>query len=283
MERTINGTKISETYWSLGEFADYSAKHARDTRGARGVARDFADSDFTGVPDFETAVNMGHHGWQDELPAALAIAESAVELADKEHMTDTFNPVWDVSGAEVDVARYLSGEPECMIDFPLTKTSRQGRVITLVASRSASAAIESDTLIRRGRLIVALALALSRLGHAVEIWADFCETGSDKTSYGRVLVKGVNDEVDPAQIMFALAHPAMLRCLRFGVADGLPGDFRQAVGYPGYGKPSPRPADARGLYPEGAIFLPELRSGSDVPNADQFLRKYLGELGLLAE
>jgi hypothetical protein len=48
-------------------------------------------------------------------------------------------------------------------------------------------------------------------------------------------------------------------------------------------KPSPRPASFAGTYPEGSIFLPELCSSRDVPNADEFLKKYLGELGLLAE
>jgi len=35
--------------------------------------------------------------------------------------------------------------------------------------------------------------------------------------------------------------------------------------------------------PDGTIYLPSLRSDHDVPEADQFLKQYLGELGLLAE
>ena len=278
MERTINGKHLMETHWSLGEFADYSAKHAGDKRAKR-----YATLDFANVGSFDEALNLAKHGWSEQLPAAMAIAESAIEMASKEHMTDTFNPVWDVSGAEVDVARYLSGEPECMIDFPLSKTSKQGRVITLVASLSTSAAVEADTMIRRGQVIVALALALSRLGHSVEIWADCSTSRHSVTACERVLIKGVNDEIDAAQLMFALAHPAMLRCLAFGAKDGFPDEWGKELGYSGYGRPAPRTKADIAQYPEGTIFLPELRSYSDVPNADQFLRKYLGELGLLAE
>jgi hypothetical protein len=43
----------------------------------------------------------------------------------------------------------------------------------------------------------------------------------------------------------------------------------------------PMPPDPE-WYPEGSIILPELRSDKDVPDADVFLKRYLGELGLLA-
>ena len=92
-------------------------------------------------------LRMASEGWQDELESTLEIAESAIEMADKEHMTDSFNqPVWDVTGAQVDVGAYLAGTPECMIDYPLTETTKVGRVITLVASISISGSISADTI-----------------------------------------------------------------------------------------------------------------------------------------
>lgn len=226
---------------------------------------------------FNDALKMAREGWTEQLPETLAIAESAVILAEQEHMMDSFSqPAWDVTGAEVDVARYLSGEPECMIDFPLTKTSKQGRVITLVVSGTTSSAISGDTILRRGQLMVALTLALSRLGHAVELWWNFHGAAKHhgQRSVGHcevsVKVKGVNDELDPAAIMFAYAHPAMQRRISFGITE-------RCCTVHSVMEPT------RELYPEGSIFLPALESAWDVPDADEFLKKYLGELGLLAE
>ena len=239
-----------------------------------------------GVSSFDDALRLARYGWQEQLQAALDLAESAVKLAEQEHMLDTFNPVWDVTGAEVDVARYLQGEPECMIDFPLTKTSKSGRVITLVVSGAVSGAVSAETIVKRGQLIVALAMALGTLGHAVEIWCDFSSQAKGLNSYQRALVKSASDELDPASLMFALAHPAMLRVLCFAVKDGYPvkGGFHNAFGKNlGRGAPAGRSADQAALFPEGTIFLPEIKSSYDVPDADEFLRQYLGELGLLAE
>jgi hypothetical protein len=85
--------------------------------------------------------------------------------------------------------------------------------------------------------------------------------------------------------MFALAHPAMVRALFFGSWDGYPEPWRSDFSRD-YARGLPKtdqPAEDRALYPEGAIFLPGLRSSSDIPDADVFLKKYLGELGLLAD
>lgn len=282
MEQVIKGKHIQETFWSLGEFADEANK--RSDAGHKTYVKN--RTDWHHVESMAEAVKLAKLGWAEKLPAALEIVESAVEMAQKEHMMDSFNPVWDVSGAEVDVAQYLSGEPECMIDFPLSKTSRQGRVITLVGSVAYSAAISTNTIIRRGQVICALALALSQLGHAVEIWADVCNEAfkGSQTMHQRVLAKGANDELDPSQIMFAFANPAMCRALFFGSWDGLPEPWKEEFSRSNCrGKPHTRWAADTALFPEGTIYLPELMSGVDVPNADVFLKKYLGELGLLAE
>ena len=281
MEQRKTDTYIRRTYWSMPEYAteaDAGAGEAReDTDGGERAA-------WCGVESFNDALRLAKYGWQEQMTAALDLAASAVKLAEQEHMVDTFNPVWDVTGAEVDVSRYLQGEPECMIDFPLAKTSKSGRVITLVSSGTFSGSIRPETIIKRGQLIVALALALNTLGHAVEIWADQCSSKSGLNCYQRVLVKSANDELDPAALMFGLAHPAMQRVLGFAVKDNLPGKFRTAFNEAhGRGTPASRPADVVAQFPEGTIFLPEIHSDRDVPDADEFLRQYLGDLGLLAE
>lgn len=286
MERTTKGDQLSETYWSLAEYADHASNSAdRARRTADGGGK----SEWLAVNSFDQAVRLARLGWDEQLDATLALAESAVQTADQEHMMDTFNPVWDVTGAEVDVARYLSGEPECMIDFPLARTSKSGRVITLVVSGVVSGSIEAETIQRRGQVIVALAMALNQLGHACEIWLDMSlkesfARGKASLAYQRIMVKSASDELDPAQIMFALAHPAMLRVIGFGTWDGFPGKWQAAFSEAAArGIPYRRDDAAMAAFPEGTIFLPEIYSDHDIPDADVFLKQYLGELGLLAE
>lgn len=255
------GNKV--TFWSLDEFADTA--DARDDHS-------YGDDPEWAGASFNEALRLARKGWTDQLSTALSIAESAVDMAEKEHMVNSFNqPVWDVTGAQVDIGAFLAGTPECMIDYPLTETSKVGRVITLCASVSYSGSVYASTIQRRGQTMVALALALSKLGHSSELWADLSGGSGTGEFHIRVLVKSASDELDPARVMFAFAHPAMLRVLGFSAIFGM--------GKSTLVTPS---APVKDL-PEGTIYLPEVCSDRDVPQAAAFLRKYLDEIGLLAE
>jgi hypothetical protein len=292
MEKIVNGTMLSETYWDMAEFA------AKADKSALEATRDLAERrpEFVFPPGtepwratFGNALKLATDGWSEQLPDTLTIAEDAVRMADREHTMDSFEAVWDVTGGAVDVARYLSGEPECMIDFPLTQTSKQGRVITLAVGTAISGSVSADTYLRRGRGIVALALALARLGHAIEIWAydsSICNgANSDHYAHLRVCVKSAHDEIDPARLMFTLAHPAMHRALMWAVRDKIAQPWRKGLSMRAKrGLPNNTTRDAeRDLYPEGAIILPGIRSYDDIPDPEEFVREQLGELGLLAE
>lgn len=286
MEQVIKGRWLAETYWSMNELVDTAVE--RNTEASYFVNQR-GDDDFMGeVGSWEHALELARKGWPEQLPGALELAESAVETADRQHMTDSFSePVWDVTGAQVDVGAFLAGTPECMIDYPLTQTSKVGRVVTLVVGVGVNCSVSGQSIIERGRKVVALALALTRLGHAVEIWADDTQSAFSTQAklFQRVLVKGVDDEIDPAVLLFALAHPAFQRGIKWATWDGLPASHREGYSLHNCrGRTRMERLDKEtALYPEGSIFIPSTQSVEMRLSPVEFLRKYLGELGLLAE
>src|SRR5205807_109814 len=115
-----------------------------------------------GVSSQKEARKLASEGWLSEAETALLIATEAVEFVEREHEMTSFHPLWDVTGCEVDVARYLANEPENMIDYEIVPTTRSGRVIVLCASVSYSCGVSVDNIKRRGHGIAALAFALSK-------------------------------------------------------------------------------------------------------------------------
>lgn len=229
------------------------------------------------VDDLRTLVS---DGWLSESSAAMDVASDAVELVEQEHDLTSFRPMWDVSGCEVDVGRYLAGEPDNMIDYEITQTARSGRVIVLCASASYSGAVSGDTIKKRGHGIAALAFALSKLGFATELWVDVSSLGPDGKTKGRfrAKVKGPNDALDPALIMFAYSHPAVLRTLFIPAMHEVPERFQEALAV---GASYGTPLDPKRDLEEGAIYLPAVRSNDDVPEAKEALLAHLRELGVL--
>jgi hypothetical protein len=224
--------------------------------------------------------DLAVNGWDKEAQAAVDVADGAIETIEQEHEIPSFQPLWDVTGSVVDIDRYLSGEPENMIDFTPAPITKFGRVIVLCASVSFSGSIRPATIKRRGQTVAALAFALNSMGFATELWADLSASGSRHTVHARTLVKGANDELDPARIMFAYSHPAMLRGLALPAMHAYPDAFKQALGVgSSYGSPK----DPKRDLPEGTIYLPSVCSDSDVPEAAEALLGYLRDLGIVTD
>jgi hypothetical protein len=273
VDQTSN--EIEYVYDSVGELAAIGLKnlhqflHGRDLR-----------EDWHGISSAQEARKLTSEGWHTEADTALRIATEAIESVEREHEMTSFRPVWDVTGCEVDVARYLASEPENMIDYEIVPTTRSGRVIVLCASVAYSSGISVENIKRRGYGVAALAFALSKLGFATELWADLSATSHDGETVGRfrVQVKGPNDALDPALIMFAYSHPAMLRTLFVPAMHEMPWRFQERLNVgKGYGTPT----DPKRDLPEGTIYLPSVRSEADIPEAKETLLIYLRELGIL--
>lgn len=262
------------TYDSIEDIAKVAIPYLSDGSAYGGDLR----YKFTGVRTIDHLKSLAVNGWDKEVAEAMDIAETAISTVSQEIDMPSFSATWDVSGGEVDVARYLSGEPECMIDYHPVATPRAGRVITLCASVSYSGAVSKGAIKRRGHAIAALAFAISRMGFAVELWADMSAKDGGYEAHMRVLVKGANDELDPARIMFAYSHPGMLRALGMPAMHAYPPKVRSAlgVGY-GYGMP----LDPKEDLADGTIYLPSVTSDRDIPNADVALMQYLREIGII--
>lgn len=264
----------TDTYDSLAALAAAGERHRFELHDAWGG--------FRGVDSWAEAKDLAIHGWQGVEAEAMAIAESAVETVEADHEQLGFAAVWDTTGCEVDVGRYLIGEPECMIDYQAVPATRVGRVITLCASVSISSVVSEESLKRRGFGIAALAFALGRLGFAIEMWADVSVApmlGDGATARIRVLVKGANDELDPSKIMTAFAHPAMLRTLVFAAEHEFPEQVQKEVGV---GRYYGSPRDPVEDMPEGTIYLPCVCTDRDIPDPEVMLRRQLKALGIIS-
>lgn len=273
-----DGKHLRSEFASLDEFADYSGRFRARYAEQAGTE----SGEWYGGPWDDTYSNA-RYGWDEHLAKTLALAEETVTTVETTTEVDDWCPVWGVSGAVPDIGAYLAGEPECMIDYPPSKTTKAGRIVTLCASVAYSSRVSPESLVKRGMSVTAFALELGRLGLGVELYADFSvaddATGTGKTATFRTLLKSANDLLDPSRILFAYAHPGMLRVLSLAAMHGMPPDYQAAlhVGV-SYGKPAPPPEDL----PEGTIYLPEVRTSTDIPDADVLLERYLRELELIS-
>lgn len=257
----------THTYQSLSELLEDSRPY-RDDSACADDRSGFAGCKWSDVD------NWLAHGWHYGLVEATEIAESAINLITADQPLMTFETEYGVTGSEVDIARYLTGQPENMLEYLPITVSRAGKVISVCVSCSVSGAVSAKGIIKRGAAIVGLCLALEKTQHATEIWLDlagtpFSSRKADQVDI-RVLVKGAHDVTDPGVLAFVLGHPGMLRKVMFA-----------ALLRHGCSPSSYKPVDPPKTLPDGTIYLPCLLSVMNVPDPQTFITDSLRELGLL--
>ena len=120
--------------------------------------------------------------------------------------------IWDQSGDEADVSRYLSGDMNYMYYRPLMASPC--KTIKVFASISVCGATQPEDMVRAGKVLVQKLCALSMEGYSIRLEAGLA-TQYPGGDYGilSVLIKDEADDFDPARIAYALMEPSFLRGL----------------------------------------------------------------------
>lgn len=232
-----------------------------------------------GLSGPDEVLKVAREGLPSEGIKAMRIADEAVKDIDLEYGLPTFSAYYDVTGSDVDVARFLSGEPENMIAYTLVDTPKVGRVITLVVSLAVPHRVSAGQINRRGTDIMALVFALERIGFQVEVIGNVQIAGerSPKTGSITIPLKRAGESLDAGRLMFAFTHAAFARGVLCSAMHLLPGAFRKSLGIGRYYGLATRKPSKDG-FPDGAIFIEPIHSGWTV---ETFVTDNLKALGLI--
>ncbi|WP_163507074.1 DUF7192 family protein [Fodinicola acaciae] len=243
------------------------------------------ESDWHGA-SWAEAIDLAVDGW----PLALEEADVSIgelrEHSGLSHAATILEPSWDVTGSEVDIGAYLSGIPECMVDAVPRATSRRGKVVTFLIPATYSHRIGHDVITNRGLALATLCAAIIDAGHSVEIWVAYTGWLKEERFSAAARVIEAGEPFDVGRLIFAVAHPAMLRRLWFGVWDGRPVEVASAMKKANYGRPpyDCKPDDLPPEITDPYVFpflSEEDDQWDDLDTALSWSRRMFADLGLI--
>jgi len=232
-----------------------------------------------GVRTLDDAKRLAREGLPIDGIKALEVASEKVSEIHREYEVPSFSSYYDVTGSDVDVARYLSGEPENMIAYTMVDTPRVGRVVSLVVSSIFSASIRADRIRQRGESLMGLVLILEQMGFQTEIYADWTTGRSGHEGRITVPLKKAGESLDAGLVMYALTHASFSRSFILPCTHLYPKKYHKhhRVGS-GYGPINSHP-DLHS-YPEGSLYFPAPIGNGD--NYDTLIEDTLKVLGLIS-
>ncbi len=247
--------------------------HAKANEGSENESLRIGGAAWTlDVETFDQAKAFTLNGWTADLDDVLTIVDSVAKLEQREHVA--WEQIHDYAGPDLDIGRYVAGEPECCVEYVPTHTPKLGKVVTVCSSIAASCGVSSTTIRERGTLVAAFILACQHLGVNVEAWVDSTAQYPGMGTVSRkVCVKRADEPLDVARILFAFSHPAMLRAM-------MQAEWKSRPHVTRWGDGMPRPPHKS--LPEGTIYMGEIRSAHDVPTAARELEKMLRDADVIA-
>jgi hypothetical protein len=218
---------------TFGEFVDHAENVPQTMDLTNGSAHQPAE--WSGALSVADAINKARAGFVDARPIVETLV-SEIETDYAERFDIAFVPTYDVSGAEVDIDRYLMGEPENMIEYVPAPMPKRGRVVRVLMSAAWPSTVSTDTIQRYGATIVAFVEILHKMNLSPDIWIENCHGAGDEPHSTLIHVHNAADPLDIDDVMFAICHPAMQRRLMFRVQETLPTRTRRRCGFfSGYG------------------------------------------------
>jgi len=196
----------------------------------------------TGGVDWNGTVALVRRGWPEGAARVRKLADALYERI-KPTAPTWMQAAHDVTGAFVDVGVYVTGQPECMMQFVETEAPNP-KPVNLVVSCSCSGGTGGDVIVNRGAAILAAAEALEQRGCCVSIDVENTTTRDGLYLTLRTRLKRPGEPMDTDALAFALMHPAFLRRLVWAAKESLEDRWARVWALDGcYGAPTDYPAD----------------------------------------
>jgi len=243
---------IKRHYESWGEFLAYVSRDIPQNNYLNSSKT--GESDFCGTPNWEAALELSRTGWLEGQSEANKIASPLFNSVSS--MIERVDIVHDVEGAQIDIARFLDGKPECWQRFETSYIDGVGyRVLRFTFNIAASGGISQATITAKGATMAALIQLLEYSGYRVQVdvlWG--CGNANRIFIQPSVTVKRPDQPLDLPRLMFAMAHPSMPRRLLFRWAELMPKADQQELGF-AYGYPDEIPeADQGDIHIEKSFY-----------------------------
>jgi hypothetical protein len=183
---------------------------------------DWSAASWFGTRDLTHCLKLAREGWPE---GTKRLVQMQGELANINAGGGSMPaPRFAESGDEVDIDRFIGGDPENMIEFPLRDYNggKGGKVVKLLVNITVGVYVPNNSIFLRGAVALKFIDILEDYGYRVEVWIGEVGVSAGKNIFIRSLIKPANQHFDLDRMAFAMCNPSVQRRLFFRIYEQLP-------------------------------------------------------------
>lgn len=197
-------------------------------------------------------IALARSGWENGRDMISGFASRLTGAVGNRILEDV--PIWDVAGSEVDMDRYLEGNPECMIDYAEEIIQGKGKILSIAYDFDVVNYVPTESIMLHGAMVAGLIDCLEYTGFSVELWGVHVNHVVMET---QVKVKDAGEALDLDTLAFVSIHPGMFRRFEFAHMEMQTAHDRHLLGV----------GNGYGAVDNGA---PNITTDIEFPNNDRF-------------
>lgn len=225
-----NNNIIQRTFKNFDQALDIAKIEYNYEECGANISRSLYNDTRVGTKNFNEALNLAYNGWKEGLEIIHKNFSKYRDIfADLLPQQDVrVDQVFDTYGEDVNIDRFIQGEPENMLTFKpsseLIKITSGNKLQRLVIQSVASSDINPESIALNGSLLTILVEQYELHGFRTEIINRYTV---QKSYGGKILniditIKNFDESPDFSKISFVLAHPSMLRRIILAIMEHEP-------------------------------------------------------------
>lgn len=203
-------------------------------------------SDFYGNTTLKDGIDFARTGWTEGIARVKKVSAPMIDKVG--HRIERQDIFYNEEPGQVDIGRYLDGEPECCMQLVDSLVSGPGKFVNILFNATACWFVKEETINNRGASALALIELLEYAGCRVQLTLVYfirANSGSSVLDH-RIILKPYSQPLDWNRISFTALHPASLRRLEFRLMESMTPALQSAFTIPGaYGNVQSMPSDMR--------------------------------------
>ena len=213
---------VRHDFAGLSELVDWIEKTPRSIPNKRNWS---STSGLNRAPDwdfdlgYKGSLKLVQTGWADGAKKIEKLRNEQVgEIAATWESVTASDWVADVVGEELDLGKYLEGDPECYLD-DLETDEVQYPVLDVWFKGGGTCNVTAEDLFAQGVALLAAVEKIEAKGIRVKLTAWFLSESAGRYHAATVVIKRPEDTLQLPALAFGIAHPAFFRRLVFALRE----------------------------------------------------------------